>query len=247
MDQPMRVLVSGASVGGPTVAYWLARWGCAVTVVERMPLSRVRTGGHAVDLFGPALDVAEWTGVLPAVMEARTQTEVVSFQREDGRGVDLDMTRLVAGISHRHVDYRFEDSIRTLDQQPGGVVVTFENAPPGRFDLVIGADGLHSNVRRLVFGDEGRFLQFLGGYLAIFVLPDYVGLGRRMIVHNGPGRLAALYPVRQTGQARAACGSRAAEHDGQDGGEPGHLRRGAGCGRVQVFMPSGSRPQRRQP
>jgi 2-polyprenyl-6-methoxyphenol hydroxylase-like FAD-dependent oxidoreductase len=131
-----------------------------------------------VDLFGPALDVAEWTGVLPAVMEARTQTEVVSFQREDGRGVDLDMTRLVAGISHRHVDYRFEDSIRTLDQQPGGVVVTFENAPPGRFDLVIGADGLHSNVRRLVFGDEGRFLRFLGGYLAIFVLPDYVGLGR---------------------------------------------------------------------
>jgi len=219
-----------------------------------------------VDLFGPALDVAEWTGVLPAVMEARTQTEVVSFQREDGRGVDLDMTRLVAGISHRHVevmrgelaaalygaskddvDYRFEDSIRTLDQQPDGVVVTFENAPPERFDLVIGADGLHSMVRRLVFGDEGRFLRFLGGYLAIFVLPDYVGLGRRMIVHNGPGLLAALYPVRQTGQARAACGSRAAEHDGQDGGEPGHLRRGAGCGRVQVFMPSGSRPQRRQP
>jgi 2-polyprenyl-6-methoxyphenol hydroxylase-like FAD-dependent oxidoreductase len=222
MDQPMRVLISGASVGGPTVAYWLARWGCSVTVVERMSLSRVRTGGHAVDLFGPALDVAEWTGVLPAVMEARTQTEVVSFQREDGRGVDLDMTRLVAGISHRHVevmrgelaaalygasqddvDYRFEDSIRTLDQQPDGVVVTFENAPPERFDLVIGADGLHSIVRRLVFGDEDRFLQFLGGYLAIFVLPDYVGLGRRMIVHNGPGRLAALYPVRQTGQARA--------------------------------------------
>jgi len=103
-----------------------------VTVVERMSLSRVRTGGHAVDLFGPALDVAEWTGVLPAVMQARTRTEVVSFQREDGRGVDLDMTRLVAGISHRHVevmrgelaaalygasqddvDYRFEDSIRT--------------------------------------------------------------------------------------------------------------------------------------
>src|SRR4051795_2005745 len=101
---PLRVLISGASVAGPTAAYWLCRQGFAVTVVERMPLARVRTSGHAVDLFGPAMDVAEWTGVLPAVMEARTRTEVVSFQRSGGRGVDVEMTRLVAGISHRHVE-----------------------------------------------------------------------------------------------------------------------------------------------
>jgi len=68
--QPLRVLISGASVAGPMVAYWLCRQGFAVTVVERMPLARVRTSGHAVDLFGPAMDVADWTGVLPAVMVA---------------------------------------------------------------------------------------------------------------------------------------------------------------------------------
>ena len=75
-----------------------------MTVVERMPLARVRTSGHAVDLFGPAMDVAEWTGVLPAVMDARTRTEIVSFQRQHGRGVDVEMRRLVAGISGRHVE-----------------------------------------------------------------------------------------------------------------------------------------------
>src|SRR5215212_4779464 len=83
--QPLRVLISGASVAGPTAAYWLCRRGFAVTVVERMPLARVRTSGHAVDLFGPAMDVADWIGVLPAVMDARTRTEIVSFQRRDGR------------------------------------------------------------------------------------------------------------------------------------------------------------------
>jgi 2-polyprenyl-6-methoxyphenol hydroxylase-like FAD-dependent oxidoreductase len=72
--RPLRMLVSGASVAGPMTAYWLCRQGCAVTVVERMPLARVRTSGHAVDLFGSAMDVAEWAGVLPAVLEARTRT-----------------------------------------------------------------------------------------------------------------------------------------------------------------------------
>jgi 2-polyprenyl-6-methoxyphenol hydroxylase-like FAD-dependent oxidoreductase len=226
----LKVLISGASVAGPMTAYWLARHGCAVTVVERMPLSRVRTSGHAVDLFGPAMDVAEWAGVLPAVMDARTRTEVVSFQRADGRGVDLDMRRLVAGISSRHVEvmrgelaaalyeasqpdvnYVFEDSILTLEQFSDGVEVTFERGAPDCFDLVVGADGLHSIVRRLAFGEESKFRRFLGGYLAIFVLPDYLGLGHRMVVHNQPGRLAAVYPVRGTSAARAGFLFRSAD------------------------------------
>src|SRR3954470_20491232 len=101
---PLRVLISGAGVTGPTAAYWLSRHGFAVTVVERMPLSRIRASGQAVDLFGPAMDVAGWTGVLPEITDARTRTEIVSFQREGGRGVDLEMRRLVAGISGRHVE-----------------------------------------------------------------------------------------------------------------------------------------------
>jgi 2-polyprenyl-6-methoxyphenol hydroxylase-like FAD-dependent oxidoreductase len=219
--QPLRVLISGASVAGPTAAYWLCRQGFAVTVVERMPLARVRTSGHAVDLFGPAMDVAEWTGVLPAVMDARTRTEIVSFQRDGGRGVDVEMRRLVAGISGRHVEimrgelatilyeatrsdtqYLFEDSIRTIVEEAGGIAVTFEHAPADRFDLLIGADGLHSIVRRLVFGPEDRFRRFLGGYLAGAALPNHLGLEGRMVVWNAPGRLAAIYPVHRTTTAR---------------------------------------------
>src|SRR3954447_5839937 len=219
---PLRVLISGASVAGPAAAYWLHRQGFAVTVVERMPLARVRTSGHAVDLFGPAVDVAEWAGVLPAVMASRTRTDIVSFQRSDGRGVDVEMRRLVAGISGRHVEimrgelasilndatrsdvqYLFEDSIQTLVEESDGVAVTFERAPADRFDLVIGADGLHSIVRRLVFGPEVQFRRFLGGYLAGAAVPNDLGLEGRMLVWNAPGRLAAIYPVRGTTTARA--------------------------------------------
>ncbi len=176
------------------------------------------------------MDVAEWTGVLPAVIESRTRTEVVSFQRQGGRGIDIDMSRLVAGTSGRHVEimrgelagilyeasrsdaqYLFEDSIRTIDQEPDGVAVTFEHATADRFDLVIGADGLHSIVRRLIFGPESQFRRFLGGYLAGVVLPNYLGLDGRMVVWNAPGRLAAIYPVHQSGTARGGflfrCGT----------------------------------------
>src|SRR3954470_24696162 len=219
--RPLSVLISGASVAGPTAAFWLSRHGFDVTVIERMPLPSVRTSGHAVDLFGPAIDVAEWMGVLPAVTEARTRTDVVSFQREGGRPVDIEMRSMVAGISGRHVEimrgelaailheatrdrarYLFEDSIRTLAEEPDGVAVTFERAPAERFDLVLGADGLHSLVRRLTFGPEERFRRFLGGYLAGAPLPNHLGLRRRMVVWNAPGRLAAIYPVHGTDMAR---------------------------------------------
>ena len=222
MPRPaFRVLISGASVAGPTAAYWLSRAGYAVTVVERMPLARVRSSGHAVDLFGPAMDVAEWTGVLPAITDARTRTEIVSFQPDHGRGVDVEMRRMVAGNSGRHVEimrgelatilyeatrsdarFLFEDSITTIVQEPDGVAVTFEHAPADRFDMVIGADGLHSTVRRLVFGPENRFRRFLGGYLAGAPLPNYLGLDGRMVVWNAPGRLAAIFPVHGTATAR---------------------------------------------
>lgn len=219
--RPLRVLISGASVAGPTTAYWLCRRGFEVTVVERMPLARVRNSGHAVDLFGPAMEVAEWTGVLPDVMDARTRTEIVSFQRQGGRSIDIEMRRLVAGISGRHVEimrgelanilheatrqdvrYLFEDSIRTMDHEADGITIAFDHAPGEQFDLVIGADGLHSMVRRLAFGPEDQFRRFLGGYLAGAALPNHFGLVGRMEVWNAPGRLAAIYPVHGTTTAR---------------------------------------------
>jgi 2-polyprenyl-6-methoxyphenol hydroxylase-like FAD-dependent oxidoreductase len=216
------VLVVGASVAGPTLAYWLRRYGFNPTVVERTPSLRAGLGGHAVDLFGPAVDVAERMGVLSQVVDARTQTEVLSFLRPGKRAVDVNMDQLTAGVSDRHVEvmrgelasilyeatraeveYLFGDTIRTIEETPDAVEVTFERTAPRRFGLVVGADGLHSIVRRLVFGDERQFLHYIGGYFGVFTVPNYLNLDGRMALHTTPGRVVGMYPVRQTGEARA--------------------------------------------
>src|SRR4029453_11029717 len=143
------VLISGASIAGPTLAWWLCRYGFTPTVVERSPLLRAGLGGHAVDLFGPAVDVAERMGVLPQVVDARTQTEVLSFLRPGKRAVDVNMDQLTAGVSDRHVEvmrgelasilyeasregveYVFGDTIRTIEETPDAVEVTFERTAP---------------------------------------------------------------------------------------------------------------------
>ena len=90
----------------------------------------------------------------------------------------------------------FGDSIRTIDQDSDGVKVTFERGAPRTFDLVVGADGLHSTVRRLTFGDESRFRRYLGGYFAVFSVPNYLGLEGRMLIYTVPGKVAAMNPVR---------------------------------------------------
>jgi 2-polyprenyl-6-methoxyphenol hydroxylase-like FAD-dependent oxidoreductase len=246
------VLISGASVAGPTLAYWLRRYGFTPTLVEQTPALRVGQGGHAVDLLGRSVDVAEWMGVLPQVLAARTRTERGTLERPGKPSIDADISRFMEGISERHVEimrgeltsilyeatredveYVFGDSIRTLDQDGDGVEVTFEHGPRRRFGIVVGADGLHSNVRRLVFGEEAQFRHYLGGYLGVFSLPNYRQLDGRMVSYLAPGKLAAMYPVRQTGQARALLLFRAAgelQYDHRDLDQQRQLLRRAFAG-----------------
>ncbi|TWD82979.1 2-polyprenyl-6-methoxyphenol hydroxylase-like FAD-dependent oxidoreductase [Kribbella amoyensis] len=218
-----RILISGASVAGPVLAYWLRRYGFEPTVVERTPALRHGLGGHAVDLFGSGVEVARRMELWAQIHEARTQTTTMSVERHGKRPVTVDIDRLSAGISDRHVEilrgeltkllyeatrsdveYVFGDSIATLDDDGDGVDVTFEHAAPRRFDLVIGADGMHSTVRRLVFGPEEAVRRHLGGYLAVYSMPDLFALQDRMLVHVSVDRMVSTYGVHQTGQARAA-------------------------------------------
>ncbi|MBL1081074.1 FAD-dependent monooxygenase [Streptomyces actinomycinicus] len=214
----MRILISGAGVAGPVLAYWLTRHGFRVTVVERAPALR-RTGGHAVDLFRPALDISEKMGVLPRIEERATATNRMTVQQEGARHlVRVDLAKIFRATSGRHVEimrdelseiyydaarddaeYVFGDSVTAI--APDGEV-RFENAAPRRFDLVIGADGLHSNVRRLVFDEVSLAGGFIGAYFGVLSLPNAPGLDRELRMHVGVGRTAGMYGARHLGDAR---------------------------------------------
>jgi 2-polyprenyl-6-methoxyphenol hydroxylase-like FAD-dependent oxidoreductase len=215
----MRILISGASIAGPVLAYWLTRHDFDVTVVECAPTLR-KTGGHAVDLFRPSMEISAKMGVLPRIEALATGTDTLRLYREGRqRPARIDLTKIVGAASDRHVEimrddlseayyeaardrveYVFGDSITAIS--PDGEV-TFENTAPRRFDVVVGADGLHSNVRRLIFGAEAGLTRFIGGYLAVLSAPKALADQGEMVVHVGAGRLAGIYSAEHLTDARA--------------------------------------------
>lgn len=207
------VLISGASIAGPALAYWLERYGFAVTVVEKADAPR--SGGYPIDIRGTALEVVRRMGILPRLRDAHIDLRRLTFLDEDGRevasvdpnavtggvaGQDLevrrgDLTAALYTAVRDNVEFLFDDSIESLDRSGEGVDITFRRGGPRTFDLVIGADGLHSRTRELVFGPEKQFHRYLGYCFAGFTMPNTFGLSRETVVWNTPGKAAALYAV----------------------------------------------------
>ncbi|VVJ25095.1 Uncharacterised protein [Amycolatopsis camponoti] len=201
----LSVLISGASIAGPALALWLTRHGCSVTVVERAP--SVRPGGQAVDFKGAThRTVLERMGILDDVLARRTGGTDQTIIDAEGRpqavipgeftGGDIEIRRGdLAGLLYErtaaHCEYLFGDTITALTETADGVDVTFAHATPRRFDLVVGADGIHSNVRRLAFGPERDHVRFLGHYYALAELGEQVADGDA-VMYNEPGRMAAV-------------------------------------------------------
>ncbi|MFE0020468.1 FAD-dependent monooxygenase [Amycolatopsis sp. NPDC059021] len=218
------ILISGAGVAGITLAYWLRRHGFRPTVVERAEAPR--RGGHAIDIRGSALGVVERMGVLADIRRLGTDMRGMSWYNARGRKlVDVTEHTLTGGLVDSEdveilrdeltdilyaatdgVEYVFGDSITGLTQTPDGVDVTFASGAPRTFDLVVGADGIHSTVRRLAFGPETRYLHHLDTYLSVFTMPNYLNLDRWQVFHMSPGRLAGVYSARGNTETRAMLG-----------------------------------------
>ena len=187
----MKILISGAGIAGPTLAYWLAQCGMRPTIVEKA--SALRTGGYIIDFFGAGFEIAERMGLLPEILRKGYRVQEVRVVNREGRGVagfsaatfaraaggryiSLPRGDLAASIFcsvQGKVETIFGDSVTKIDQSATSVHVTFENGPARDFDLVVGADGLHSRVRELVWGEESQFEKYLGYKVAAFEARGY--------------------------------------------------------------------------
>lgn len=215
------ILISGASIAGPALAYWLRRSGDTVTVVEKA--GALRAGGYPIDIRGTATEVVRRMGILPRLRDAHIDTRRFTFLTADGAkvasvtpgavvggtdGQDLEVRRgdLAASLYalvRDDVEFLFDDSIAVLDESGRGVDVTFHSGRQRTFDLVIGADGMHSHTRESLFGPEAQFHLYLGYCFAIFTLPNTFGLSREVMMWNSPGKAAALYAVGDDEQVHA--------------------------------------------
>ncbi len=217
----IRVLVTGASIAGPALAHWLRRRGGEVTVVEQAP--GLRPGGQAVDARGVAKEVIRRMGLDAKVRAVCTDTAgaytvdadgnvLETYRAEDDGGdgyiseIEVlrgDFSPVLYDDTADSVEYVFGDRIAQVTQDADGVDVTFASGDRRRFHLVIGADGLHSALRGMVFGTREQFVRHLGLVLAFYSVPNEFGLDRWLIDYQQAGRSAGLRPVHDATQAIA--------------------------------------------
>jgi len=204
------VLVSGAGIAGPSAAHWLHRGGYRVTVVESAPAPR--PGGQAVDFRGEQVKLLAAMGVLDEIRRYETAMGDQTVLGLDARPaltvpgaawsgeVEIlrgDLARILYEHTAGHTEYVFGDRVTGLTETADGVEVAFRHGAPRKFDLVVGADGVHSGVRAAAFGPERDFRLDLGFGIAGFTAPNHLGLDHTSIMYNEPGRGVTVGSHRQ--------------------------------------------------
>ena len=213
--QTNTILVCGAGIAGPTLAYWLKRAGFALTVLERAPA--LRSSGYVIDFWGLGYDIAEKMG--PSAGLLREGYHVRELRIVDGHGKRVsgfgtkvfdelsagrfvsirrsDLSRLIFTKIVDDCEVLFGDTIRAIDQEEDGTRVTFESGKERRFDLVIGADGLHSTVRGIVFGPQEKYEKHVGYTVAAFEVASYRPRDEDVyVIYEQPGRQVGRFALR---------------------------------------------------
>jgi len=211
----VKIVINGIGVAGPALAYWLTKAGHAVLLVEEAP--RLRANGYIIDFWGIGYDIAEQMGLVGEIRRLGYQVREVRFVDRDGRkrgGFDVtvfgrvtrdrftsvprsDVSATIYRALEGKVEVIFGDSVAGIDEHAKGVRVSFDHAPPCDADLVIGADGLHSRVRRLAFGADSQFIASLGYHVAAFEVQGYRPRDELVYVSHGlPGRQVSRFAMR---------------------------------------------------
>lgn len=215
--QNKTVLISGASVAGPALAYWLNHFGFQPTIVERAPA--LRPGGYAIDFRGASLRVLERMGLLPEVQRKQTRIGAITMVDRNHRKVASmpdgftsgelevlrgDLAEIFYEATRDQTEYIFDDSVAAIEGGADGVAVEFQRGGRRRFDLVVGADGLHSKIRSVVFGDEAEFVQYLGCYVSIFTIPNYLNLDHAGLYYVTKGKRVGIFSGGDSSEAKAS-------------------------------------------
>jgi 2-polyprenyl-6-methoxyphenol hydroxylase-like FAD-dependent oxidoreductase len=213
-----RILISGASIAGPALAFWLHRYGFEPTIIERAP--GIRPGGYAVDFRGTAMQVLERMDIVDKIAQFETRAGKITIVDKDNQKLASmpdgytsgeleilrgDLANVLYRATKENTEYIFDDSIAQISQTSKGVEVSFNCNESRTFDLVIGADGLHSNVRSLVFGKEADFMHHLGIYFAICTIPNFMELRDMAGLYYGtPGKRVGLFSSKHDTAASAS-------------------------------------------
>jgi 2-polyprenyl-6-methoxyphenol hydroxylase-like FAD-dependent oxidoreductase len=207
------ILISGAGIAGMTLAYWLHKFGFNPTIIEQH--NGLRKGGYMIDFFGTGVTVADRMNILPLIANKDARIPEVTFVDEMGTrkgGLAMvqlrkliptqaftilrdDLSDILFSKIKNHVDVVFGHSIEKIDQDDHQVNVTFNGGKTVSFDLLIAADGLHSNVRNLIFG-RYDFQKFCGYYTASYLTDNYINASHAFLSHNVPQKHVGLYSIR---------------------------------------------------
>jgi 2-polyprenyl-6-methoxyphenol hydroxylase-like FAD-dependent oxidoreductase len=245
-NRNLHVLISGASIAGPALAFWLNQYGFKVTIIEKA--AQPRTGGYRVDLRGAAVTVAENMGILHRIKDKAIhirQSVLINkkggtiagfnpdeFGMRQERDVEIlrgDLAEILYEQTKEDTEYLFNDSILKIEEQTGGIKVHFQKGGTRHFDLLVAADGLRSNVRRLLFDKEEHLVKHLGYYISIFSVPNHLELDQEEVGYPGAGKIVNVFNAhkKQPSKALFLFSSKGLEYDFKDIAQQQKILKGA--------------------